>query len=310
MRPPERAALSRAALSALALAAFCALLLFPARYAERAAEGISLWAVSVLPAAFPFLFLTLLLARLPLFGALSKKLAPPAAKLFRVSGAGGCAALLSVFSGYPAGARAMLDLYERGALCKKERFRAACLATTSGPAFLVGTLGAAAGAAAGWLLFAAHLFGVWSVSFLLGRRASPLPALPPPQRAEAENAVTESLSSAVLSVLAVGGAIALFYMFGCMLADALSPLSLPKPLSAFLQGLAEMTSGCFALLSDLTPLSMALAAFLVTFGGACVLVQEWSFLKKTGIRLTPFLAVKCAQGVAAACFAFALAFLL
>ena len=302
--------LSGAAVSLLALAVFLALLIFPVRYAHRVSEGVSLWAISVLPVTLPFLFLTLFLSRLPAYARVSRRLSPLFSRLFRVSGAGGCAAVLSVLSGYPAGARAVLDLSARGALAREERFRTACLATTSGPAFLVGTLGSIAGTAVGWLLFAAHLLGVWTVSFLLGRRASPLPAAPPPVRADADNALTESLSAAVLSVLAVGGAIALFYAFGYMVADALAPLSLPATAAAVLQGLIEMTSGCVLLLQDPTPLHVALCAFLVTFGGMCVLVQEWSFLKKTGVRLPQLLAAKAAQGLAAGIAAYAFALLL
>ena len=301
---------SSAAPALLALAAFIAFLLFPARYAERVLEGISLWAISVLPVTLPFLFLTLLLSRMPAFARVSRKLSPAFAKCFRVSGAGGCAAVLSVLSGYPAGARAVLDLWERGCLAREERLRAACLATTSGPAFLAGTLGAIAGSAVGWLLFAAHLAGVWSVSFLLGRRAEAPAAVPPPAQVQTGNAVTESLSAAVLSVLAVGGAIALFYAFGCMIGDLLAPIRLPPAAAAFLQGLAEMTSGCVFLLQDPLPAHIALCAFLVTFGGACVLVQQWSFLRRTGVRLPAFLLVKAAQGIAAALAAYALALLL
>ena len=294
----------------LALAAFLAFLISPARYAQRVSEGISLWAVSVLPVTLPFLFLTLLLSRLPAYARVSGALSPIFARSFRVSGAGGCAAVLSLLSGYPAGARAVLDLHKRGLLAREETFRTACLATTSGPAFLAGTLGSIAGSGIGWLLFAAHLAGVWSVSFVLGRRTKPPAAGPPPVRSDPQNALTESLSAAVLSVLAVGGAIALFYAFGYMLADLLSPLALPEIAAAVVQGLVEMTSGCVLLLQAPSPLRIALSAFLVTFGGACVLVQQWSFLGRTGIRLPVFLLAKFMQAVLAAGFAYSLALLL
>lgn len=297
-------------LGILALAAFAALLIFPAQYAARVSEGVSLWALSVLPVTLPFLFFTLLLARTPLYVRAARTLSPLFSRVFRVSGAGGCVAVLSVLSGYPAGARALLDNTERGFLSRGETFRAACLATTSGPAFLVGTLGTIAGTATGWMLFAAHLIGVWSVSFILGRRADPARGALPPLRADTKNAIAESLSSAVLSVLAVGGAIAVFYALGFMIRDALSPLALPPVLSAALQGMIEMTSGCVLLLGSPSPLSLAVCAFLVTFGGACVLVQEWSFLRKTNIPFLKFLLVKTAQGAVSAAAAFGLAFLL
>ena len=309
MKRSSRGTLKEVCGGALALLLFALLAAFPARFGALVSRGISLWAVSVLPVTFPFLFLTLLLARMPLFGRLARRTSPVFSRLFRVSGAGGCAAVLSMFSGYPAGARAVVDLAEHGALPAGERMNTACLATTSGPAFLVGVLGTAAGTAAGWLLFAAHLIGVWSVCLWMGRRL-PRPTPLPPVRRGAAGSLAESLFQAVLSVLAVGGAIALFYALGALLFDALAPLSLPQEVRAAAAGLIEMTSGCLLLLKAPSPLALALCAFLVTFGGMCVLVQEWSFLKRTGVRLAPFLCAKAAQGIVAALAAHLLAFLL
>ena len=70
-----------------------------------------------------------------------------------------------------------------------------------------------------------------------------------------------------------------------------------------------MTAGCSRLLASPTPLTLAIAAFLVTFGGACVLVQQWSFLYRTGIPLGKFLLIKLLQALLAATICFLLAFL-
>ncbi len=296
-------------LSLATAAALAALLCAPARSMQRVLEGVSLWAVNVLPAALPFLFLTGLLAQTPLFSRLARLAAPPCTRLFGVSGAGGCAALLSLLSGYPAGAKTVERLCGQGAIAEEERLRVACLASTSGPAFLVGAAGCAmAGSAAcGWLLFASHVCGVFGVSFLLGRnKRRPAPFYGAAQRCD----LPEALSSAVLSVLTVGGAVTLFYLFGCMLCDLLAPLALPEEVLALLVGGLEMTAGCARLLSEPSPLRLALCAFLVTFGGMCVLVQQWNFLAKTGIPFGKFLLVKLCQGVLAGGCCFALAALL
>lgn len=321
------------------LAALLAFLAFPARCLAYVADGISLWATSVLPAALPFLFLTGLLTGTPLFLRLSAR-AAPLFRPFGVPGQGGCAAMLSLLSGYPAGAKAVERLCARTPLSPAERFRCACLATTSGPAFLVGVAGTAmAGSPAlGWLLFGAHVIGIFAIALVLGRGhrrtrhidkrtyrdygpaqnkdQSSRFAKQHAQREEnayafkpipLSQALPETLASSVLAVLTVGGAVALFYAFGRILTDVLSPLALPKPLTAFLAGLLEMTAGCAGLLSEPTPLRLALAAFLVTFGGLCVLVQQWSFLAKIGIPFAKFLLVKLCQAVLAGgvCFLFA-----
>ena len=117
----------------------------------------------------------------------------------------------------------------------------------------------------------------------------------------------QTLSASVLAVLTVGGAVALFYCFGCMLSDLLSPLPLSETAGGFLVGLLEMTSGCARLLAAPTALHVSLATFLVTFGGLCVFVQQWTFLAGTGVPLGKFLLVKLAQAIVAALLAYPLA---
>lgn len=284
----------------------------PARYAECVREGISLWAVSVLPVTFPFLLLTALLSHTRLYRACSRAVAPYANAVFRVSGAGGCAALLALLSGYPVGAKNVAELYKRGAVTKEETFRLACLCSTSGPMFLVGTVGAVmfSSPAFGWILMLSHLLGVHLVCMLLRIRKPPLiKRTPPPLYGEKGNPLFDGLYSSVISILCAGGAIAVFYAFGQMLSDVLCFLPLEKTGLGVLRGLLEMTAGCAFLAENPSPLSLALCAFLVTFGGACVLVQQLAFLSGTGVRALPFLLVKLLQGVLAALLCFALAVL-
>ena len=289
-------------------------LISPARYAGSVRDGISLWAVSVLPATFPFLVLTALFTRQNVFSALSKKLSPVTGKLFRVSGAGGCAAILSALSGYPVGARAVYDLKRSGQLQSGEELRVAALASTTGPMFLVGAVGAGmfGSAKAGWIMLVSHLLAVWTVCFVLrfsAKKVKPLPVLAPIKR---EGNFSDILLESVLSVLTVGGAIALFYAFGQMLSDlgAFTGIARIPYLEGTLRGLLEMTTGASILARSPSPLALALSCFLITFGGVCVLVQQWIFLAKTGAKLPLFLLIKFLQGVLSAliCFGLSCAF--
>ena len=128
---------------------------------------------------------------------------------------------------------------------------------------------------------------------------------PPP--AAAHTPLPEAISSSVLSVLFVGGAIALFSAFGQMLADACAFLHVPAALADVLRGLLEMTTGCALFAERVSAGSLALSCLFVTFGGVCVLVQQIAFLKDTPIKIASFLLVKLAQGCVAAAVCFALA---
>ena len=288
-------------LTAAVLLAIVLFLVFPARYSESVKEGIMLWAVSVLPATLPFLFLTAIFTKRKLFSRVTRLLTPLSGKAFHISGAGACAAFLSVISGYPVGARTVLDLYAAGHLSDEEKLRVAAIATTTGPGFLVGAVGYGMfhSPVLGWLLFAAHLIGIYPVCFLL-RFTAKQKTFPLPPLKEEKISLAEILSSSVLSVLCVGGAIALFYAFGAMIADMGALFSLPHAFEVILRGLLEMTSGCSLLKDSPTPFSLALCAFFVTFGGLCVLVQQLAFLTQTGISAPKFILIKFCQGVLAA----------
>ena len=306
-------------LSVAVLFALSVFLSAPERYAESVLNGISLWAASVLPAAFPFLFLTALFTGLKPFAALSGKISPVTGKVFRVSGAGGGAAMLAALSGYPVGARMLFDLKSEGRISDEETFRLACLCTTSGPNFLVGTVGSMmlGNTKAGWILLLAHLLSVWIVCFCLRFTAKgKFISLPPPPK-KRDDLLYESLYGAVISVLCVGGFIALFACFGQMLCEfglfkGLAALTGGDPVltEGVCRGLLEMTTGV-AVLSGLSgPLPLAISCALVTFGGVCVLCQQAAYLTRAGVKMLPFLAVKAIQAILAfgLCYLLVLAF--
>ena len=263
---------------ALCYGAAALLLLFlalrPQRCAAACAEGIALWAKAVLPALFPFLVLTGLIAGLRGAGRGNaesggrirrggKWSAPLRALGLSAAGAG--AFLMSALSGYPVGSRTVAGLRESGAISQREAERLSTLCSTSGPMFILGTVGSGmfGGGGAGAVLLAAHLLGVLSVFFVLrfwerrrsarGRHASP--ARPPaggqtkgsePRTATASNEMSartaamqnranvpslgETMQSAVLSVLCAGGFIAAASVLLCVLED----LYLLRPLQNLL----------------------------------------------------------------------------
>lgn len=304
---PLRKKISSAALFLLLFLFAAVFLSSPARYGQSVLNGLMLWAGAILPTALPLLVVLSLMVRSPAFSALSGRLSPTAEKLFRIPGVGAGAMLLSVLSGYPAGARTVAELSSGGRLKQGDVFYTACLCSTSGPAFC---LGAAAGMfgspAAGLLLFCSHLVAVGLISLLLprltGHKKSASAAPLPVRNGEP---FSELLLGAVRSVLSVGALIALFFCLKEMLFSLLPPLSGVG--EGILSGLLEVTAGVSALAKLKTPLSLALAAAEVSFGGLCVNAQQLSFLAGTGVKALPFLLIKLAHGVLAFALCYPLA---
>ena len=296
-------------------AAFLLLVLFaavflssPARFGQSVLNGLMLWLSAIVPTALPLLVVLSLMVRSPAFLSLTRRLSPFAEKLFRIPGAGAGAMLLSLLSGYPAGARTVAELASEGRLQKGDVFYTACLASTSGPAFCLGAAAAMFGSpAAGMVLFGSHLLAVWSAGFLLPRLTRHKANPAPPPLPKAREPFSALLISAVQAVLSVGALIALFFCLKEMLFSILPPLSGYG--EGVLSGLLEVTAGVSALANLKTPLSLALAAAEVSFGGLCVNAQQLSFLAGTGVKMLPFLLVKCAHGLLAFAFCYPLALL-
>ena len=296
-------------------AAFLLLVLFaavflssPARFGQSVLNGLMLWLTAIVPTALPLLVVLSLMVRSPAFLSLTRRLSPFAEKLFRIPGAGAGAMLLSLLSGYPAGARTVAELASDERLKKGDVFDTACLASTSGPAFCLGAAAAMFGSpAAGIVLFGSHLLAVWSAGFLLPRLTRHKANPAPPPLPKAREPFSALLISAVQAVLSVGALIALFFCLKEMLFSILPPLSGYG--EGVLSGLLEVTAGVSALANLKTPLSLALAAAEVSFGGLCVNAQQLSFLAGTGVKMLPFLLVKCAHGLLAFAFCYPLALL-
>lgn len=344
----RRRRLPAALLSALLLFLLCLLFTAPARYAEACIQGMALWAKAVLPALFPFLILTGLLTKLGAAQKLADRLSPLTEKIGLPGSAAYCL-LVSLLSGYPVGSRTVADLYKGGAITREQAKRMSVLCSTSGPMFLVGSVGGAmfGSAAAGAVLLAAHLLAVIGVYLALyfakwrkernaptamqadrpptARQSNRPPTAPTSaagvrlSRPDTDGILAASVQSGVLTVLYVGGTIALFFVLTQALADlhALAPLEFlfSLPLSAagsegaaagLTAGLLEATQGCAAIAASGAPLALPLCAFLVTFGGGSILAQQLAFLTGAGVKAGPFIGIKILQGIAAflLCLAF------
>ena len=309
----KRACLRTAAV--LAAAAVLALMIAsPQRYADACMRGIALWAGAVLPALLPFFILTTLLTGLGAAQKLAKLFAPLAKKL-RMPAAAAYCFLIAALSGYPVGARVASELHKQGVLPAEAMPRVSVLCSTSGPMFVIGSVGGVmfGSAAAGALLYASHIAGTLLVCLCAMPFAKKLPPrdLAPPVQ-NTDGLLRESVHAAVISVLCVGGFIALFCVLTQALNDArllgvptalfaklLSPFGAQGAAQGVAAGLLECTQGCAAIAADGSALALPLCAFSITFGGASILAQQLAYLRPCGVRARFLIPFKGLQGLAA-----------
>ena len=126
---------------AVGAALFLLFLFSSADARQGAADGLRLWGTLLVPSLLPYFAAAGLLTRLGAVDALARRLAPAAAQLFGVSGAGAAVFLLGLSGGYPLGAASIGALYRDGLLQKDEAEHLLAFCDHSGPAFAVGALG-------------------------------------------------------------------------------------------------------------------------------------------------------------------------
>ena len=118
-----------------------------------------------------------------------------------------------------------------------------------------------------------------------------------------KNILNDTIYSSVSGILSIGVFISLFFMLADML--PISKISNPV-LQAFATGLLEVTHGC-QMISQLN-LSFATTAILcqamISFGGLCIMLQGYSYLKECGITLTQLIFNKALQASVATVFTF------
>jgi hypothetical protein len=248
-----------------------------AGFVTNARNGLILVGNNVVPVLFPFFFVSGLLVELDLF---KRK------GLQKIGVVG-----MSFLAGYPTGARMLSQLYMRGEISRAQAIKMAAYTSTCSPIFIIATLGAALyqDVRLGMIIFTAHILGALFNGIVLNRVSSLVSVglneemRTPAGRGRAQavrgfridefkptdtsEAVSRALYSAVQNILAVGGLILVFFV---------ASASLPLPIASAM----EMTTGVFHAEQVLSGVWRAIVpCAIVSFGGFCVAMQGFVFLK-------------------------------
>lgn len=281
-------------------AALCALLemiLAPQQMIDSARYALRLCAELIIPSLFPFFVVSGLLSRLGFSARLAGRLSRPAARLYGISGAGATALFMGLIGGYPLGAAYIADMRRQGLISAEEGERLMGFCNNSGPAFLIGSIGAGVFGSArlGLGLYIIHILSALITGLFFrgsGRYKAQLPHLPESRG----SALIDSVRQAAQSILSVCGFIVCFcVIIGLMDAGgyfslfagrlaALTGLELHSA-RALLSGVLELGSGIGAMrgLSP-SPVNLAIAAGIVGWGGVSVHFQTYAVLAESDIK--------------------------
>lgn len=302
----------------------------PKRYISSVYNGMVLFATSVAPALFPFFFFTRILTSVGTAQILGDALKKPVARLYNCPSAGGYVFFMSAISGYPVGSRLLSDLYSAGVIDRRQAKAVSAFTSTSGPLFIVGTVGTVmfGSASFGYLLMAVHFAASLLNGFIYrikkrdAKEYAELVRTPP----DFDDLLGKSMTSALTSLFIVGGYIAVFSMIADVMTDIGAVDALAAPLASVYDavgwepeaargtvlGLIEITRGCLSISQSGAQIKTALpvVAGLLSFGGASVTMQSLTFLGNCKIRPLYYLATKTTQALISFALALPISFLL
>lgn len=297
------------------------LTIYPKESLNAAEGGINLWIFVVMPSLFPFFIISDLLISLRIPENIARLFTPIARFLFNTSGYGAYVFIMSIFSGYPTGAKITSELVLSRKITPGEGQRILTFSSTSGPLFIIGAVGAGMfkSTEAGYIIFICHIFGAIINGILFGffnkitpkekefsNKAFILNNNPP-----AGNIMSKAIINSLYTSGLIGGYIILFSViismldridfFSCI--SSLFKVFMPKSISMFpgiiLKTSLEISNGC-KIISNLPysfELKLILSSFIIAFSGFSVIGQVSSIIGKTKIKLKTYILGKLSHGL-------------
>lgn len=291
-----------------ALCAMIALVTASSQVIESSRYALTICSELILPSLFPFFVMCGLLSRLGFPAFLGQLLAPASSRLFRVSGVGASALVVGLSGGYPMGAAYIADMQQNGEISLREAERLLAFCNNSGPAFIIGAVGVGVFGSVkiGLMLYLVHISAAVLTGILFRRvGGDERPSTEMFQQHQSMSlsiALPEAVRQAVLSVLNVCGFVVCFTVFTGLL-DAGGFFSATAGVIAastgaelhwarvLLTGILELGSSTAAMRGlGAAPYSLALAAWVLGWGGISVQFQTMSVLADTDIKCALHLA--------------------
>ena len=292
--------------------------LFPKECVAAARTGLELCFNVIIPSLFPFFVLSSLVVDLGLAGYIGRALEGIMRPLFRVSGSCASALALGFVGGYPVGAQTAISLYRQGMCSRVEAQRMLAFCNNSGPAFILGVVGAGifADSKVGLLLYLAHMDSSCLVGLIFrfygpreeGRETKARPTF---QAKRFTTAFTQAVTGAMGSTVNICAFVIFFTVIlqllslsgvlpgtALLLSRLLEPLGMTQTwCQKLLTGLVELTSGVSGLTQGGSLAgSVSMAAFMLGWAGVSIHCQVLSFLADSGLSSGTYLVGKLLHG--------------
>lgn len=317
LRTLLRPALRESVRAGLLLCGAVALVMYPQQSMQAARDGLSLCWGTIVPSLFPFFVLSGMVVELGMARYLGRMLERFMWPLFRVNGAGATALVLGLVGGYPVGARTAIELYQKGQCSRTQTERLLAFCNNSGPAFILGVVGAGVfgNGRVGLALYLIHVAASACVGLLFrfygGKEDRCRQRLTSTiETVRFSTAFTNSVRSALSGVMNICAFVVTFAVLIGLLNEVgvmdgmirvLTMLRLDaQQARQLLRGLLELSSGVGGLEGEGR---LIMAAFMLGWAGLSVHCQVLCFLSDSGLRANTYFLGKALHGALSALFA-------
>lgn len=276
---------------------------FPEAASAGALRGLRVCGCALIPALLPYFVVSRLLIACTDLRALNLRAEKPMRRFFGVEGGCITALLTSFLGGYPAGAAAVVQLYERGVIGKQSAERALRFCNNSGPGFFLGVAGGMVldSIPAGLALYGIHVLSALCAGILFASAEAPravVRTIKPQEPLTFPRAFSEAVSGSCEALLQISGLVIFFTALSSLLQQALPQL----PAQGLLTGLLELTSGITRCEGDWNTRFLT-CSFLLGWGGLCVHFQAFVLWGAAGLHVCGYWAEKLLHGLFSVLFA-------
>lgn len=301
-----------------------------------AKNGLIFWANNIVPSLFPFFVATELLTFTDIVPFLGRLLNPIMKPIFNLPGISSYALIMGLISGYPTGAKIVVNLRNNNLCSREEAERMLAFTNNSGPLFILGTVGISLfkSSAIGFILLFSHIIASLTVGIVFRFYKYTSKSQISNIKRDSCNSTSvfsnlgeilgNSIFSSVKTIIMIGGFVVLFSVIISILKNSnilhllsfiLSPLFKILGINStsisysFCYGIIELSNGIMQVFlvnnSDIF-IKLLVISFLLGFGGISVMLQVYSIISKSDISIRPYIFGKLLHGIFACIYTYIL----
>ncbi len=263
----------------------------PKEITESTCKGLIICSEVIIPSLFPFSVLAIFLFSSDFCQYFEKIMNPVSVRMFGINGRAFCAFLISLFGGFPVGARLVSELYDNNSISKNTAQRMLYYSVNAGPAFMIIGIGSTIlkSRELGYVLFASNTITSLIICLVMSvfeRKEKSLQKEIKINDKPITDIFVESVAKGAESIIHICGFVILFSSV-----IGIIELNGKIKLITTIVSLLEVSNGVM-----LTSKSIPFIAFLTVFSGFCVHFQVLSAVKNIKINYIKFVIVKIMAG--------------